>query len=323
MKRRPWTSEEEKLLITTHHTRTARQQARKLRRPYSQVVAKRMQLYKRGAIKKEERRYHPDWSEADQEFLRENYARLTPLGLQRHLHRSWVAIILKKKRLGGIWRNDGSSYTAREIGRLFGKDAKWITKLAEEGFIKGHRAPYQLGHYQPWAFLEEDITDFVRKYPWLIEVRKMEDGQYFRNLVKEEWDRDPWCNLKEAARLVGITPMYLHRRLKSGEVEGFQRSPGRRWSLWGIRRSALKAFRRHDTPEERSARTKVAYRKRRVRAGLPYILRVVWGHTCQECGQETTVEATSHVKGAEVLRMVDHKCGGTIGSTGETALPGS
>ena len=228
--------------------------------------------------------------------------------LVKKLGRTAVAITLKKKRLG-IRRTDGY-YTCRSLAEIFGGDPKRIAAWYEQGFLTGKRAPYLQGSNRPWVFSEEDVEQLIHKYPWLLRPEKMQQ-HYFRSMVREEWERDPWYSSKEAAEIVGVNSETVMRRLRSGEIPGFQRSPNSAWSLWWIRRSDLLThFKRHDTRDARSARTSQQRRKGRLAKGLPTQVATVWMLVCQDCAEQFTVEAPTRARSPEVLglALAQHQC---------------
>lgn len=311
-----WSAAQDAFLVQTHTALNARRQAEQLGMSYSAVITRRKTLARGALLVLADRAYHPRWTREEDDWLRDNYHRLTMRMLQLRLRRSEVAIVMRKRRLG-ILRTDGF-YTARSLGALLGCDPKRIADLVRHGYLKGRRAPYLQGKHMPWAFSEQGVGRFIRQYPWLVNPARMEE-HYFRSLVHQEWQQDPWYNCRAAARLVGIGENALQVRLRSGEVPAFQRSPGRRWSRWWVRRSALLThFRRHDLREDRARAMAVQQRDRRCQNGLPYKLHTVWGVVCQRCSEEYRVEAPPKMRGPQVLELARakgcHDCGQGAGA---------
>ena len=305
---RPWTPEDEQVLIDTYSTLTARLQADKLGRPREDVVAKRARMVKKGQLSIYERAYHPVWSPEQDDWLRDNYHKYTMKTLSRRLGRTECAIWLRKRRLN-IRRTDGF-YTCRALAEIFRCDPKRIASLYEQGYLTGKRAPYLQGQNRPWVFNEGDVEAFIRTYPWLTQPDKMQE-HYFRSMVRDEWARDPWYSCKDAAEIVGIGDDALQKRLRSGEVPAFQRSPGKAWSRWWIRRTALLThFKRHDTRDRRSAAMKHHQTEGRLRKGLPIKVATVWAIACQECAERYTVETPYRGNSKDALQLAaqQHQC---------------
>ena len=310
---RTWTSAEEAFLITSHSSLLIREQAKALSRDPKDVADKRSRMSRKGLLSSHDRGYLPTWSPEADEWLRDNYHRYTMKTLVRKLGRTETAIILRKKRLG-IVRSDGF-YTCRALAEVFGCDSKNVAAFYHEGYLKGKRAPYLQGRHRPWVFVDGPIGEFIRTYPWLLRPAKMKEEHYFRSLVRNEWERDPWYTTQEAASLMGVADNTLLKRFNSGEIPAFQRSPEDRFSYWWVRRSALlEHFRCHDTREERSRNMANMQRSRRERSGLPRRIAVVWEMVCQDCAERYTVEASPRAWSPEVLELakVQHQCAAEV-----------
>ena len=306
---RPWTKEEEDLLVSTHDNLLVRDQCVKLGRERKDVVAKRSRMVRKGLLSLSTRAYHPNWTASDDEWLQENYHRYTMRTLKRKLRRTENAIVMRKRKLG-IHRSDGF-YTARLVASLLGIScAKIVVAFVEEGWLKGSRAPYKQGKYRPWVFSEKHLVDFLRAYPFLANQKRME-RHWLKSIHQEEWDRNPWYNCKDAAALVGIGDSALQKRLRAGVIQAFQRSPGRRWSRWWIRRDALLAnFKRYDTGEAKSAAMSAARKTWLKQRGLPRKVYVVWELTCPKCLAVGRFEVAPRCRGreAEASWLAKHEC---------------
>lgn len=295
-------------IIATYGRLTARQQARQLEIPYTNVIYWRKKLHKAGRLTKP-RKYHPTWTDEEKEYLRERYPWAKMSTMVTALGRTAVAITIQKKKMG-LYR-DSEQYTARTLATIFGCDDKWLAALARDGFLKGHRALHFRGLYHPWNFDEDDVVAFIRKYPWLLRPEKMKEEHFFRGIVREEWLDNPWYTTVQAAELVGVHKEVILRRLEAGELTGFRRSPDKTWSIWRIRQNDLLAqFTRHDGAEERARRTSQQMKSRRERAGLPNILHIVWELVCRHCAERFTIQAAPRIRGPAVaeLGMAQHSC---------------
>ena len=298
----------EQFIIDPYSTLTAREQAVQTQVPYHSVIWRRRKLLEQGRLKGP-RAYQPTWTDADLQYLKEKYPYARMSTMARHLKRTAVAIVLKKKKLG-LYR-DSEHYTARTLAAIFGCDDKWLTALARDGFLKGTKALHFRGPCHPWNFAEEDVVAFIKKYPWLLRPERMKQKHYFRGVLREEWKKNPWYTTVQAARVVGVHKEVILRRLESGELPGLRRSADKTWSIWRIREKDLLAkFTRHDGPEERSRRSSQSMKARRERAGLPNILHIIWELICQHCAERFTVQASPKVRGPEVAELgkAQHTC---------------
>ncbi len=236
------TSEIDGFLVKTHSRLTVKEQAKELGVPRYKIGLARQKLYEAGRISPYKRAYHRRWSPGEVEFLEDHYSTNTTDSLCKRLRRSKTAILLKKRRLG-IRRTDGI-YTARTLAEIFGVDSKFFPNLVAEGFLSGKRAPWRQGPYPPWVFDEAEVIRFIQSYPWMLDLNRM-DGHYFRSILCEEWERDPWYSNPEAARIIGYHPHSIANAAREGRLRGYQRSPKKRWSYWRFRRSDLRRFGGH------------------------------------------------------------------------------
>lgn len=229
----------DQFLVRTHSTLNARQQAAQLGFHYNYVVYRRMILYRKGLISIHKRAYHAPWSTDQMEYLEEEYSFKTMSSICKRLNRSELAVILKKRRMG-LTRTE-NFYTATMLARIFHVDPKKLIYLHQKGYLKGRRAAYHQGPSRPYVFQEEDVEAFIRAYPFFLvpDMNRKNECHYFRGVLREEWQRDPWMNSKAAAYFVGCEVDALLRAARRGIIKGYQLSPNSRWSLWWFRHSAL------------------------------------------------------------------------------------
>ncbi len=316
-----WTEDEVQFLVDTYGSLRTREQAEQLHRDLPDVAAKRTRMLKAGVFEGIRRAYLPPWTAGEDEWLEDNYHKFSMRILVRRLQRSESAIQNRKKRLG-IVRTDGF-YTARAAGEIFGWDPKRVAAMVHEGYLQGRRAPYLQGKNYPWVFTEEGLEQFVRQYPWLVRLEKMQE-HYLRSVVRQEWEANPWYNSHQAAQLMGVHPETIVRRLRDGEIPAFQRSPGQRWSFWWIRHKDLLAcFRRHDTSAERSRMMRNIQPTRRQRSGLPIQVGLLWELVCQDCAERYTVLAGPKDRTPAVLELArqQHHC--QVRTNGHTEIHSS
>lgn len=259
-----WTPEQEHFIVTTFDTLTATEQAKQLQVKYQNLVTKRMRLAKEGRVSFSDKAYLPKWTELEIEYLRDHYPTESMEAMQKYLRRTPVGIGLKAKRLGLV-RKDGF-FTVQSLADLLKVDSHKALDWVQSGILPAKQLPYRQGPYRVWHIAMADVERFLHEYPFLVHNWRQMAPHYFRSIVRQEWEKDPWYSLKEATRIVGlVNDLMLYKRIQEGECRGYQRSPGKAWSQWWIRKSWLKDFKRRDTREERRKRsTELAkHRKRR------------------------------------------------------------
>lgn len=307
-----WKPQDDEYLVRTHRALTAKRQAAALRKPYSTVVWRRQKLYKEGRLRKDERCYFPPWTEDEEDFLVENYSRKSMKVLCRKLRRTAVAITLRRRRLG-IRRSDGF-YNARMLGELLHVDGKVVAWWVDQGWLKGSRAPYHQGLHHPWVFHEEAVRRLIRERPWLFQPARME-RHLFRSLVLEEYTRDPWYDLKTAARVAGIGHEHMDVLALKGEIQTVSRQPDRKWSKKYVRKSEI----------DRWLAVRVQLRRRRLseaqrathwRKGHAVRMAIIWRVRCDGCGRELEVQAPPRLRGPQVRQLLPtyHRCQQTAGN---------
>ncbi|MDP2730280.1 MAG: hypothetical protein Q8O55_07350 [Dehalococcoidales bacterium] len=88
----------------------------------------------------------------------------------------------------------------------------------------------------------------LRRRPWLVKPDSMPQS-YFRSLVREEWERDPWYSCVEAQRFLGLHDEHanaVHRYIRRGWIKA-ERKPGAGGlGEYVIRKSAIDYFIKND-----------------------------------------------------------------------------
>jgi len=240
------------------------------------------------------------WSEADIEYLGEKYGMLSLRAICKHLQRSPNAIKVAsfRKLHHGMKAN---FYTAREVARLFGIScAKTIVGWMEQGWLNGRRSFARAGPNIAWCFTEENIKRCLRQRPWLCDLKKME-RHYFRTIVQEEYDKDPWYSCAEAAGLIGLKSddavmRYIYRKWLPAV-----KRPGGPWQgQWIIRQSDIHKFLASDPRPNRSQYVSSSRKALRLQRGLPVRLALYWSVLCRLCGQRVIIMANPRLKGHQV-----------------------
>lgn len=112
----------------------------------------RGQLSRMGLIKLEGR-----WSKEEQEFLEENFSKLSLTTLAGKLHRGVNAVAAKAYRLKVSRRVKEGFFTMRDVSRILGVDEKWIERRLRNGF--------KIDMYPKKRISEKALRDFIRRYP--------------------------------------------------------------------------------------------------------------------------------------------------------------
>ncbi len=201
-------------------------------------------------IKDKPARSYRHWTPEELEYLSNHYGLMSDTVLAHHFHRSEIAILLAaRKKLGQ--RKKDNFYTAAELTRLLGLScAKQIVGWLEQGWLKGEKAPIRQGQYFLWLITYENIVGCLRKHPWLVNLKRMERS-YFRSVVIEEWERDPWYTCAQVAPLLSVKALHaVYRYIYLGWLPA-ERKSGGHWGAWIIRRSAVQAFLNRVEPSNR------------------------------------------------------------------------
>ncbi len=123
------------------------------------------------------------WSTEEQSYLEANYHRVSVKAMARKLGRSPTAVKLKAKRLS--LRKYGEGYTALSLAEALGADPHWVLARIRSGRLRAtprhtERTPNQGG--DSWLITDEAFIDFLREYPYEIDLRKV-DSLWFMDLI--------------------------------------------------------------------------------------------------------------------------------------------
>lgn len=244
------------------------------------------------------------WTEDELEYLSNKYGLISDRAICRHLQRSANAI-----RIAAIRKLHSNRkmnfYSGHELARTLGIPcSKTIISWVEVGWLKARRSPVRQGPFRAWLFQDKNIIAFLHTRPWLFNPKKMPE-HYFRSIIREEYNRDPWYTCQEAAPLLGIkTDDAVQRYINKGWLPGHKR-PGGPWQgRWVIRRSAIEKFLANDPRPTHKFETCSLSRKRNARRnGNPLRLSVVWSVLCPGCGETVVVKADPALRGPQVQQL--------------------
>jgi hypothetical protein len=169
-----------------------------------------------------------------------------------------------------------------------------------------------------WNFKKEDIEAFVRSYPYVLDIKKIQHGCY-RDIVAEEFTRDPWYSLRDACQKIGISynSAALSSYLKKGWLHPVKvpLEGGNHWT-WLFFKSDIDKFLADDPRMKDSIKRIKARQTRRLQEGKPAEFCMVWRMICPVCKKVVLVKANSHMVSTEIQKLFvktyihDGKCSG-------------
>jgi len=245
------------------------------------------------------------WTRAELDYLSDNYGLMPDRALARQLDRPVNGIVIAAKRHLRINRK-ANFYTARNVADLLGIScSKAVVWWIRKGWLQGCRSSVSCGGGRMWKFTEDQAVSCLRKRPWLVDLDRMQPG-YFRSVVREEWEADPWYTLAEVGELLGLAVCGgkcegVTRYIANGWLKAEKR-PGGPWQgQWIFRRSAVEDFLRNDPrPEHRRAATSAARRRVLLDRGDAARDAVVWSIICPACREMVRVCAPPKMAGPKV-----------------------
>jgi hypothetical protein len=255
------------------------------------------------------------WTPDELEYLSETYGRQDKAVIARHLGRSENALkIVAYRKLNGL-NQRSNIYTARAVADALGVAcSKTIVRWMERGFIKGKRAPFSYGGIRCWRFEYEDIIACLRERPWLVNLKRMERS-YFRTVVREEYDKDPWYSTREAAAVLGLADINpVHRYIYRGWLPALRRPLVSRnghgsWG-WIIRKSHIDAMLANDPrPARRRLILIKTKRANRLRQGLPVAVVKEWLLICPQCQHKVRIITDPNLRVPQLMKLfIDRYC---------------
>lgn len=244
-----------------------------------------------------------NWRPAELDFLGNKYGLISDRSICQHLQRSPNAIRIAAYRKLRMNRKM-NFYSALELARTLGIPcSKTLINWVEAGWLSARRSVVRQGPFKAWRFMEKQIIKFLHSKPWLFNPNKMPQ-HYFRSIIQDEYEKDPWYGCKEAAPLLGVkTDDAVQRYIFRGWLPAVKR-PGGPWQgAWVIRRSDIERFLANDPRPTTKAELASIVRKRAYREkGNPLRLSIIWSVLCPNCGQTVVVKAAPRLKGPEVQR---------------------
>ena len=260
---------------------------------------------------------HKRWTPDELECLNDKFGLIADRTLARRLNRTEKTVI-SKARYYRIRATDNFS-TARALAEVLGISCPHtILRWLKKGWLEGKRSGKSQSKKRLWAFTEKAVEGCLRQRPWVVNLKSME-RHYFRSIIKEEWDRDPWYTVRETAALLGIK----NRNTVSGYIsQGWLKAEHNQCmggKTWVIRRSAIQAFLKDDP---RPAHLHVVRRETMISSGIPQKFAIIWFVKCPACGQRVMTRAHPDLRGYQVQkRFVELYVNGTCAHTSECLIP--
>ncbi len=250
------------------------------------------------------------WTPAELEYLNDNYGLIPDKLLAGRLHRT-ESQILTRARDERIARSN-NFYTARALAQLLGvPSGMTIVSWQKKGLLKGERSGKSQSKNKLWCFTEEEIVSCLKKNPWLVDLKCMEQ-HYFRSVVQEEWERDPWYTVAQAKSLLGICHASLYNYIRQGLLQVERRhylgSPRNEGSI--VRRSIIQAFLKqhralhsfleNDPVLQKESAWSIALKTALIKSGKPVRLSINWLLECPSCKQKVKIAARPDLSGPQV-----------------------
>ena len=204
-----YTPAEDAYIIAHYASATLRSIGEHLGRPWQCVQGRCDRLAQHGRLDKNQRYYQRPWTEEDEDWLADNYGKLSDAVVCAHLKRTRWAITVKAKRLG--INRKMAFWNASHVADLFGVDRKTITHWKDRGWLTARRSPITQGKHPIWHITEEEIERFICQLPWAYDLALMRKGDFLTDLAKEVHQADPWLTTSEAAKLAGVCAQTLNR----------------------------------------------------------------------------------------------------------------
>jgi len=255
--------------------------------------------------KKSKPRLRRPWTKQDLEYLSDHYGVLPDDVLAHRLNRTETAIkIAVTRKLKGV-QHTGAFYTARMLTLILGlKESRTVALWIKHGWLKATKGPPGAGRTKVWNITEDDIVSFLKRRPWLADMNRMEE-HYFRSIVRNEWERDPWYSAKQVAPRLGVkTSQAVWRYIRKGWLVAEKHLFGPEYRGWVIRESAIQEFLKNDPRKQyKSEASRAARIGANIKLGIPVKLSITWQIQCPSCGEEVIVTAPARMLGRQVKEV--------------------
>jgi len=252
---------------------------------------------------------HTPWTPEELEDLAETYGRQPRAQIAKRLGRTEDALkIAAYRKLNGL-NQRSNIFTARAVADALGIScSKTIVNWMNKGYINGRRAPFSYGGTRCWRFEYDDILACLQERPWLVDLKRMERS-YFRTIVREEYEKDPWYNTREAAPFLGLVDINaVHRYIYRGWLPALRRPLVSReghgsWG-WVVRKSHIDAMLADDPrPSRRRYALLKSRRSNRLKQGYPVAVLKEWLLVCPSCRRRVRIIADPNLRSPQIIRL--------------------
>ncbi len=166
---------------------------------------------------------------------------------------------------------------------------------------------FAYGKYRTWRFEYEDIEACLQARPWLVDFKRMEQS-YFRSMVREAYEKDPWYNAYDAAPLLGLVDHNaVHRYIHRGWLKVERRPGAGGLGEYVIRRSAIEAMLAHDPRPEHERyvflKSLKVRRKNWLREGRPIAVLKEWLIRCEVCHHKVRIKADPNLRAPMIKEL--------------------
>jgi hypothetical protein len=245
------------------------------------------------------------WTKQELEYLADHYGALPNDVLARRLNRTEAAIKVAVTRKFRGLRRTGAFYTARMLTLILGrKNPRTVALWIKHGWLKATKGPPGAGRSKMWNITENDIVALLKQQPWLADIKRMEE-HYFRSIIRDEWNRDPWYSSKQVAPRLGMkSQQAVWRYIRKGWLRAEKQLSGMEHRGWVIRESTIQEFLKNDPRKHyKSEICRAARTVANLRSGIPIKLSIIWQVQCPSCGDRVTVTAPPWMLGREVKEI--------------------
>jgi len=241
---RPWSSDDDRLLLGAHGRLPLETLAARLGRSPGAVEQRRSILRRVTAP----RTYRADgprerrvWAPEETALLRATVGLLSPEEIAERLGRTPCAVRLRAKKLRLHWvlqrgGQERHGMPAGEVARLLGlPDAKTVSWWIREGYLEGERSRVRVGPHRVWRVTPEALARFLATYRWLYRIDRIQDrawGAFVAPLPPERY-----VSALEAARLLCYEPNSLSQLIVRGDLEAYKHG-----AHWKVPLSAIRRF---------------------------------------------------------------------------------
>lgn len=242
---RPYTASEDQYIADRYGCMPFAQIAIGIGRTRDAVQQRAWRLCREGVLDVRTRYYHPQWSDADTQALREMVGDgLTRAQMARRLKRTPGAIEAHMHVLRLSWRK-GSRYTLNRVATLMGVDSHAVTWWRDQGWLKVHRSKVRMGSYCMGFVEHDDLAVFVEdeRYWHLWKPERITDS------VWREWATElrggiRFLTTAEAGELLCMTHQAVNKAIHEGRLRGVKHGPN-----WRIRADHLILLTRSRLPK--------------------------------------------------------------------------